>query len=445
MSASCGKEWTRRFLLESFSKTFLQKEWKKSREKIAFDRETAQLPATQVILEERKEREKISQELRVVLQQLDQLKKKYKDPYLTERTTNVPADFAALRDHRDVLRQILKHGIEPRIRPFVRACPAEECRGFLSDDWVCGMCHEKTCNKCHAMMPNDQAHTCNPDEVATANLLSKDTKPCPTCHTGIFKIDGCDQMWCTGCHTAFSWRTGQIETKIHNPHYYEWQRNMNGGVAPRVQGDNPNPNPCQGGIPLDNFSVWRIHQLLKSMNSNIASVTYRTVVTIVENIIRDTLHLREVEFPTFLPNRRNEELAQNIRIRYLEKQIDKDGFLRLVLKESKRKEMALEVSQILDMFIKVVSDIMDRVAIYLYKLKKFRENQNMHDFIDMTRLLKILREVETIREYTNERLRDVYTIFGYKVRQINYMNDDKRHMLMYPAHKVFGTENRLDL
>ena len=58
----------------------------------------------------------------------------------------------------------------------------------------------------------DCEHTCNPDLVETAKLLAKDTKSCPTCQTKIFKIDGCDQMWCTQCHTAFSWKTGAIQT-----------------------------------------------------------------------------------------------------------------------------------------------------------------------------------------------------------------------------------------
>ena len=45
-------------------------------------------------------------------------------------------------------------------------------------------------------------------------------------------------MWCVKCHTAFSWRTGAIETKIHNPHYYEWMRSKSAnGEIPREEGD----------------------------------------------------------------------------------------------------------------------------------------------------------------------------------------------------------------
>ena len=63
------------------------------------------------------------------------------------------------------------------------------------------------------------------------------------CTAAIFKISGCDQMWCTQCHIAFSWKTGQKVTGvIHNPHFYQWQRN-NGGAT-----QNPNAVHC-GGIP----------------------------------------------------------------------------------------------------------------------------------------------------------------------------------------------------
>jgi hypothetical protein len=116
----------------------------------------------------------------------------------------------------------------------VKKCPVEECRGFLDSQFMCGICKVAACKQCHEVK-NDE-HKCNPDTVKTIDLMTKDTKACPTCHTNINKIDGCDQMWCTRCHTAFSWTTGQIEKKIHNPHYYQWLRSKSpDGQIPREQ------------------------------------------------------------------------------------------------------------------------------------------------------------------------------------------------------------------
>ena len=116
----------------------------------------------------------------------------------------------------------------------VKKCPVEECRGFLDEQFMCGICKVSACKKCHEVK-NDE-HKCNPDTVKTIDLMTKDTKACPTCHTNINKIDGCDQMWCTLCHTAFSWTTGLIEKKIHNPHYYQWLRSKSlDGQIPREQ------------------------------------------------------------------------------------------------------------------------------------------------------------------------------------------------------------------
>ncbi len=144
--------------------------------------------------------------------------------------------------------------IQPRqVVVVMRGCPREDCRGFLNDKWLCGVCDLSVCRHCHVGLAEDETivenvpegkrlHICDPDQVATARLLARDTKSCPTCKALISKIDGCDQMWCTQCQTAFSWQTGQVEEgRVHNPHYYEWQRRNKGSVIrePAQPGDVP--------------------------------------------------------------------------------------------------------------------------------------------------------------------------------------------------------------
>ena len=127
--------------------------------------------------------------------------------------------------HREVnslrikYNRLLDRNTERRERVmFIKACPSENCRGFLSNQWKCGICEQWTCPDCHEIKgPNrDTPHVCDENAKATAALLADDTKSCPSCGVNIYKIEGCDQMWCTECHTAFSWRTGRIENNIHN-------------------------------------------------------------------------------------------------------------------------------------------------------------------------------------------------------------------------------------
>ena len=54
MKVSCGKEWSRKFLRENFTNSFITKKYKKHIEEILFDREKALLPATQPLVEEKK-------------------------------------------------------------------------------------------------------------------------------------------------------------------------------------------------------------------------------------------------------------------------------------------------------------------------------------------------------------------------------------------------------
>jgi hypothetical protein len=141
----------------------------------------------------------------------------------------------SIREERESELQKARGVVQEKKTSYICPCPENECKGFIDDiEYKCGICEKQVCKTCYIQAEDE--HKCNPEVVETVKMLKKETKPCPKCRVPIFKIDGCDQIWCTSCHTAFSWRTGEVESgKIHNPHYYQWMRE-NGGLA-REQGD----------------------------------------------------------------------------------------------------------------------------------------------------------------------------------------------------------------
>lgn len=118
-------------------------------------------------------------------------------------------------------------------------CPLNMCSGLVKNG-RCGDCKKTICAKCREERLEE--HECNKEQLETIKLLKRDTKPCPRCKAPIHKIDGCDQMFCTKCKTAFSWRTLNIQRGlIHNPHYHEYMAQLNRGTMNIQIGVN---DPC---------------------------------------------------------------------------------------------------------------------------------------------------------------------------------------------------------
>lgn len=106
----------------------------------------------------------------------------------------------------------------------IRRCPVKGCRGFLTTTLHCGVCNAKTCNECWQPFREEDAeeHVCDEANIETTRTLQHDTRPCPSCGIRIMKSDGCHQMWCVACKTAFMWHTGAIvRGPVHNPHYFD--------------------------------------------------------------------------------------------------------------------------------------------------------------------------------------------------------------------------------
>lgn len=106
---------------------------------------------------------------------------------------------------------------EPEINPTKQALPVHcafpECRGFLVDNLnECNVCGKSTCRRCLDLIDGSQAaaHVCDKSVLEMNRAIRKESKPCPKCGERISKTDGCDQMFCIICKTAFSWNTGRV-------------------------------------------------------------------------------------------------------------------------------------------------------------------------------------------------------------------------------------------
>jgi len=383
MNTTCGKTWTRKFLTDILTSSFLTKTYKEHREKTFFEKEMALMPATQPVVEEQIRKEKIEAEVRLIEQQIKQL------------TTA-----------RNQLTHSIHNGqVAVERKEFIRRCGDSNCRGFLSTQWKCGLCEKWTCRDCHVVKAGED-HACLKDDVETAKLLAADTKGCPKCATLIFKISGCDQMWCTQCHTAFSWKTGRVESTIHNPHYYEWLRRS--GAAPRNAGD-----LVQCGRELTHQFSSHIHTLVKTLRLETILYSRSSV------IIRSILHMQEVELARYRVN--NVVNNEKLRVDYMRNHIDEEKFKILVQREHTKFEKKREIYDVLTLLIQSSTDIMYRFVDELETLNRQKSISTRTPYVapSDSKLWSILAEINPLVEYVNECLDTISNTYSSVTLEVN--------------------------
>ena len=383
MNNDCGREWTRQHLTTSFPKNFISTKLKEHRELVLFDQERALLPATQPLVEEEMRVERIDEAMQKIQKEITE---KY-------------AQMNNLRNERynGTRREETERAI------FIRACPADECRGFLSSQWKCGLCEKWSCPDCHEVkgLIRDCEHTCDPDRLATARLIANDTKPCPSCGTGIFKIEGCDQMFCTQCHTGFSWRTGRIETNIHNPHYFEWLR-RNGDNIPR------NPNEVQCGHEITHNTARNITLRLRSCE------TEKPIRDRVALICEAIIHMRLVEMPRFAVDHVLNN--QTLRIQYMRQKITEENFRVRLQRDDKRHKKNREIHNLLALFTTATTDIISRFYSEVTKPEFGRSDEGSEE---REQCYAILKELGPLLAYSNDCFDDIARTYSSKRLCIN--------------------------
>ena len=277
-------------------------------------------------------------------------------------------------------------------REFIMRCPAEGCRGFLSTAYKCGTCECWACVECHVSVGKEKecGHVCDPNTVLSAKAIKDETRPCPKCGTRIFKIDGCQQMFCImeGCHTAFDWVSGNIVTGvIHNPHYYEWLRRREGGELPREAGD----IPC-GGMP----NTW---QMVGVMRELALPEELNTVVLESFRNLQELVDHRMREFPSRLPQLANKEDD----VEYLLQEITDDVWQTRLERTETKFLKKKEIGQILQTLATAGSDMMNRIYERARDTSDSYDDDKADEFIAWL-LCTAVPELEQLRAFGNDSL-----------------------------------------
>ncbi len=364
---NCNHEFNNQFLMNVCTKTFLSKDYKKTKEQFLYDREQIRFPEAQQLIIVRKSRD-------IAHQEAMELKRMYEEKM--DEYYRLQTQF----NQRDTTH------MESMGSGYTRRCPMDNCRGFLNRQWKCGMCDKNICSKCNEEKVDE--HECNPASVATAELIKKDSRPCPSCGMYIYKLEGCNQMWCTECSTAFDWKSGTIVTgNIHNPHFFEARR------ATGLRTRNINDVPC-GGLPT-------FHDLTMA---GFSATRYRfpgCIIDLVCDIQGKILNVRE-------PNN------IDLRIKFLEGKIDETAFKRAICMADKKYHQQREIEDVYQMVSTTLSDILRQLVIPNSGMVRNMAEQQIVDILNYAN-----DAIRTItKKYGSKTDRTIY--FGYKILESRY-------------------------
>jgi len=296
-------------------------------------------------------------------------------------------------------------------------CPNNICAGIIpitgEDELMCAMCYGTVCSKCREIFIGKE-HKCNEDTIKTISELVDTTRSCPNCATLIFKIEGCDQMFCTQCHTTFSWNTSRIERGfMHNPHYLDWIRDLR---MRQIEGDKEVPDvppaPCLEYITYEKLITCFPLDIWKN------SFESRKKIPYIENIYNDlpstelyclalrNFHTNILHVRSTAGNHANMVAVNNhsIRVLYMTNNMEEDDFKNEIEHREYEWHQNITLFYIYDMVFRSAGDIYHNLLLnntiekikstYIEMLKlieyanKFLEK---HDMVYKTKSMKFIK------------------------------------------------------
>ena len=399
----CKEVWPAEFLTANMTKTFVSKEIKAITNQRLFEQEQMRFPETQerMVLNRAQKAFDLVRSKSRKCQQLITRKAKRIPVVFGDDFLALMGEIVKLKDEelelyaQEVTTEAELNLVRPsgtakktNKAPFVKGCCRDECRGFLSKSWKCGVCELYSCSQCHEA--KDEDHECDPDTVATVSLLKQDSKPCPKCACLITKIAGCDHMWCTNCNTGFSWRSGlELDnSRQTNPLYYEFMRRTQGNV-PRTIGDN---GGCLQGRTIPN--PWNYQRLVNWLH--VQGEFYATAR--ISMYIEAVRHVHITETRRFAADD-NEPL----RVRYLTGKMTKKSFLQTITTRQNKAEVKETCRNTLQTFVDLSCERMNAMQVMFHSNVRVKR-----EYVEK------LEEIDNIVKMTNETFDKIAETFSRK-------------------------------
>ena len=437
----CKNRWSRDILIDATLKSFVDNKYKKHVKQNLLEQQKSKLPEIMPEVENHLECKKLKTDMVEIKKKQKELREELKK--LRRQDIKISTEL--------YLREKGKH--KELKKEFIKNCPAEGCRGFLSKQWKCGVCNKYTCPKCFVVKESGEEtknpdHVCKKEDLESANLIRKECKDCPGCGTSIFKTQGCDQMWCTQCHVAFSWNTGRRVTGvIHNPHFYAWQKSNND-----TQINVPGAVMC-GGLPhISHFTRFVTNGLgISNLYRRIciSKVDGKENVRLCDDILN--MHQRISHFSNielnYVRRESNNNNNNDLGIKFILNEIDEDKMASELMKRKKKYDKNRAVLDIYEIVNTVFTESMQDIYQTFIALHDSSGNISFEDKFYRNQdackqcILKNIQRCEKIRKYANNELVKVSITYSQHVNIINKFYNVKSFKFRKTLHESFNIDD----
>ena len=419
---NCKVRFTNEFMNTHFTKKWINSEYRNHRTTLLFTEQKSHLPDTEGYVQDVILSEKIFEEVKEIRYQINMVNQSYdekREPLRSkirdlemqiqdasrqlrilseENSKSVRPLYNMVMDKENEAYQCLNGNKNKKVekRHFLMNCCKNDCKGFVNNKYVCGLCETIMCSKCFKEKGED--HVCNEDDVKTVEEIKRSCKNCPKCGIPTQKISGCPQMWCVECHALWNWNTGAIDNsgRIHNPHYYQFLRNGDTNTIRREQGD----VLCGGDVT----AIELRHAFSIDHNSSVPMTQRKSMLYVGFSIIEQLNHISEHEINKFAEA--EQCVLRDLRVSYLRNKITEEEWKKELKIYEKKERKKKDYREVLGLYVASVQDLL-RNSVELKILQ--------------------VHAIKEMKDYANnvlEKLNKQYNVKGVKLEYINVKNTE---------------------